>query len=138
MTIAPTTIDSLQQIFPSAVQAGFLPMEHDYRGTTKTYHIGGANGSDVLVAYDDLGKGIWEVSLMVEPEHRRRWGSKAFWRAFYRIPFDTLGCTMLIAETTNPIVISMLEREGWVAYAEGWWAIKRHMVRHLKSKEVIQ
>lgn len=138
MNLSPTPIDALQQIFPSALQAGFLPVEHDYRGNAKTYHIKGANDADVLVAYADVGKGIWEVSLWADAHVRRRWGCKAFWRAFYRIPFDMLGCSMLIAETTNPIVVSMLKREGWVPYAEGWWAIKRHMVRHLKIKEVMQ
>lgn len=131
-------LETLLRDFPDAVKAGFLPSSSSYQGKASCNRIKGANGSEVLVSYDELSKGVFEVSLFVEEKDRRRWGNKALWREFYRIPFDVLGADCLIAETQSAIVELMLMREGWVRYSPTCWAIKRHMVRHLKSKEVIQ
>jgi len=127
-----------EKMFCHTEAAFFIPDEPHDVSDTLTYVIDGSNGSKVLVSYKDAGEGTWEVSLYVNHADRTRWGNKAFWRQFYSIPFNTLGCKVLVAETENPIVISMLEREGWMSYADGWWGIKRHMVRHFMNKEVTQ
>src|SRR6218665_2374375 len=60
----------------------------------------------VLVGYAPLAENACEVQLCAYPGQRGRWGNKAFWRDFYRIPFEVLGYRCMIARTNDKIVTS--------------------------------
>lgn len=96
-----------KHIFPKDA-AGFIPPE----GSDAKVFV----WKMALIGYRDIGKSACEVELYVPLKERSRWSTKGFWQEFYRIPFKKLGYRCMVARTDNPLVVDMLQREGWIPY----------------------